>query len=352
MAISRRIVVAALAAIALMLAIGTADSQPTELPTPKEAQEVCRYVAARGPAIRPELVANGVLDANNDGLEDDVRVGTGIGTVRDDVLEIRRRGAPQESEPMTVSRIDGKWEDYWSYGARWLRHGNRVYTLYFETETLHNAVALGYIDRSNREHLVCAFRSAADERLLPVRNEAARLCRRVRQDQVHYIEPSKADEAIPRRETRLIGRVRIDFRNDAAPEELALLSYVSGAARGCEFKYYDTISSNQLRPKGHARSVLLQAQKIDFRGESLKEYTDTNEEKFVPYMQPPHCGDVTPRWLELGGRIYLDDRAARDDGVLPRFHEVSLIQHDRIRLQCRAAYSVRWAIKNMAAPFQ
>jgi hypothetical protein len=351
MAAFRRVAVAAVAAISLALEIRSAGSQPAELPTPKQAQQVCSYVATRGPAIRLELVAGGVLDANNDGIEDDVRVGRDIGTAGGDVLEIRPRGALRNSEPIKVSPIGWEWKDYWAYGARWLRYGGRVYTLYFAAETLRHAVALGYIDKDNREHIVCAFSRVEDERLVPVRNDATQLCERVAQDQVHYIEPSKADEATPRRETGLVGRLRVDFRTNGTAEELALLSYDSGAARGCDFKYYDTISANRLGQNGPARSVLLRAQKIDLRGQSLKEYSDPREGKFTPYMDPPHCGDVTPRWFEVGGKIYLDESAARDDGRLPRFREITLIRGQSITLQCRGEYDVRWVVKNMALPF-
>jgi len=352
MAASRRVTVVAVAATSLALGIGGAGSQPAELPTPKQAQQACSYVATRGPAIRSELVANGVLDANNDGIEDDARVGRGMGTAGGDVLEIRPPGAAQDSEPIEVSAVGWEWKDYWAYGARWLRYGDRVYTLYFAAETLRNAVALGYIDQNNREHIVCAFSSVEDQGLVPVSDDATRVCERVAQDRVQYLEATKADEATPRRETELVGQLRVDFRNNGTAEELALLSYDSGAARGCDFKYYDTISANRLGQNGPARSVLLRAQKIDLRGQSLKEYNNPSEGKFTPYMDPPHCGDVTPRWFELEGKIYLDESAARDDGTLPRFREIALIRRQSITPQCRGEYGVRWVVKNMALPFR
>jgi hypothetical protein len=348
----RRVTVAVVAAIGLALAIRGARSQPKELPTPKQAKQVCNYVAMRGPAIRPELVANGVLDANNDGVADDVRVDGKMGTAGGDVLEIRPRGAPQNSEPIKVSRVGWEWKDYWAHGARWLRYGGRVYTLYFASETLRNAVALGYLDKDNGEHIVCAFDSVEHERLMPVRNDARRLCERVTQDQVHYVEPAKADEGTQRQETALVGRLHIDFRNNATTEDLALLSYDSGAARGCGFKYYDTLSADRLGPDGPARSVLLHAQNIDLHGQSPKEYSDPKEEKFTPYMMPPHCGDVTPRWFELGGKVYLDESAAREDVDRPRFRNIKLIRRQRIALQCRGEYRVQWVVKNMVVPFQ
>jgi hypothetical protein len=67
-------------------------------------------------------------------------------------------------------------------------------------------------------------------------------------------------------------------------------------------------------------------------------------------MDPPHCGDVTLRWFGVGGKIYLDESSTRDEGTLPRFREITLIQRRNITLQCRGEYGVRWVVKNMALP--
>jgi hypothetical protein len=52
-------------------------------------------------------------------------------------------------------------------------------------------------------------------------------------------------------------------------------------------EYYDRISVNRLGQNGTARSVLLQAQKIDLRGQSPREYSDPREGRLTPYMDPP-----------------------------------------------------------------
>src|SRR6185437_14170851 len=44
-------------------------------PSVAETREVCSYVASRGPSIADELVDDGLLDANNDGVEDRVSIG-------------------------------------------------------------------------------------------------------------------------------------------------------------------------------------------------------------------------------------------------------------------------------------
>jgi hypothetical protein len=120
--------------------------------------------------------------------------------------------------------------------------------------------------------------------------------------------------------------------------------------RECDFEYYDRISVNRLGQNGTARSVLLQAQKIDLRGKVRENIATQGKEDSLHTWILPHCGDVTPRWFELGGKIYLDESSARDDGTLPRFREITLIQRRNITLQCRGEYGVRWVVKNMALP--
>ena len=228
--------------MAVALPASAQPGAPSALPTRVEAQDACRHVVARGPAIVADLVADGALDANNDGQSDGVAIGTGPGTARGDVLEFRSR-----HDAVAVTSDDAEWRDHRGYGARWLRHAGRTYTLYFETELLRNAVALGYIDPTNVEHLVCGFDSGVQEQLRPAAADSAELCEHVQAGQVDYVVPEAADEPTPRRETGLVGRARIDFRNTGTTETLALLDYSSGSGRGCQFQYYDTMAADRCR---------------------------------------------------------------------------------------------------------
>jgi hypothetical protein len=230
----RRYLAAMLALVAAMASmVGAGEAGRPSLPGPAEAQAACRYVAARGPEIVSELVVDGDLDANNDGWIDAVRVAINIGTMRGNVLEVRPRGAPRESDPINVTRDEAVWPDHWGFGARWLRHAGKTYTLYFEAETLRNVVALGTIDSRNIEHLICAFKNIVREDLRPIGNDAAELCRSVVRGEVKYTALDDRDEATNRRETRLQDRVNLDFRNIGLKETLALLNYSTGAGRGC-----------------------------------------------------------------------------------------------------------------------
>src|SRR5215471_17064553 len=84
---------------------GRVDAEETaaRLPSRAEARAVCDLVATRGPAIRSALVRDGVLDANNDGKPDAVRVGISEGTMRGEVLEFRPRGAPKGTPAVGVN---------------------------------------------------------------------------------------------------------------------------------------------------------------------------------------------------------------------------------------------------------
>ena len=339
-----------IAGMLLMARAGQSGAQ--SLPGAAEAGAACRYVAERGPAITSELIRDGILDGNNDGREDAVSIGVGIGTVRNETLEIRPRNAAKDAEPVELKDDDDKWRDIGGFSARWLPYRGKVYTLHFASETLRTAVALGFIDASNNEHLVCTFKSNVRENLAALDSSAGDLCRRVAAGEVKYIASADRDEGTNRRETSLRGELTLDVRNTGRAFGLALLDYASGAGRGCEFKYYDTMSDGRIGVPGQSRDLLMAAQDIDLSGVSLKEYLDRSELKAESYFRPPHCGDVTPRWFEHDRRVFLDTAAERDDGSLPQFRTVSVIENTRVRLLCKSEFSQTWQVDAMGPRFR
>src|SRR5262249_46653285 len=166
------------------------------MPTRAEAQAGCGMVAARGLAIHSTLAKNGVVDANNDGVPDNLTVAMRDGTMRGEDLAFRPRGAPKDAKPVDVNPKDFEpGRDYLPFGARWLPYGSKVYTLYFEAEDLRYPSYLGYIDADNAEHLVCDFDHSERETLSPVRDADAGLCRAAAQGEVQYLAPADAQEA-------------------------------------------------------------------------------------------------------------------------------------------------------------
>jgi hypothetical protein len=91
----------------------------------------CNYVASRGPAILKEFVSGGLLNANNDGHPYDVTVGSLDGSAGGELLVFRPKGAEGTSPPIEIKPDGFEWKDYSAYGARWLPHGDRVYTPLF-----------------------------------------------------------------------------------------------------------------------------------------------------------------------------------------------------------------------------
>lgn len=336
-----------------MLLIARAEQSGAQsLPSAAEADAACRYVAERGPAITSELVRDGILDGNNDGREDAVSIGTGIGTVRDETLEIRPRNAAKDADAVALNYDDEDWHDVGGFGVRWLPYRGKVYILRFASETMRSAVALGFIDASNAARVVCTFKSDVRESLIPLKPDDADLCRRVAAGGVTYMAPKDRDEGTNRRETSLRGELTLDARNNGRPVSLALLDYSSGAARGCEFKYYDTTADRRIGVPGQSRDLLMAAQTIDLTGERLKEYPDPSERKDESYFRPPHCGGVTPRWFAHDRRIFLDTAAERDDGLLTRFRTVSVIENTRVRPLCRSKFSETWQVDAMGSRFR
>jgi len=311
---------------------------PSRLPSAAKARQACNYVASRGPPIALELIGSGSLDANNDGRPDDVSVGIVAGTMRGDALEFRPRGAAKDSKPIEITRPDFDRDDDWGFGARWLRYRGRTYTLNFESETLRRVQYLGYIDAQNVEHVVCRFANIEREELTPVMKTAVDLCRRVAGGQVNYtaVNEAREQQGTERRETSLKGRVSVDSRNMRRPEPLVLLSYASGAGRGCEFDYFDVISDDRLASGGETHDILMGLQAIE----------PSEGRSSGP------CGHGAPRWFEYDGRLYLDYASAQDHGLMARFHNVKSVSDNRIELACKGEFKVKWEIKTMGPEFK
>jgi uncharacterized protein len=315
----------------------TARIPRSPLPSPAEAREACNSVALRGPAIALELIGSGVLDANNDGHPDEVNVGVNIGTMRDDTLEFRPTGAAKDSEPIEITLDGSDDRKFWGFGVRWFRHGGRTYTLHFESETLRRATYLGYIDAENVEHAVCEFSNIEREELKAVTKGAVELCTRVAGRQVNEVPASEEqNQATGRRETGLKGRASVDFRDVGRPEPLLLLSYGSGAGRGCGFDYFDVSSDGRNASAGEDHDILMTLQEVEpYEGRS-----------FGP------CGNGAPHWFEYRGRIYLEYASDEDHGLMTRFHKVASVSDRQIEVHCKGEFKVRWAIKTMGRRFK
>jgi hypothetical protein len=329
----------ALAALVVAAApVGAFAAEP--VPSRADARAVCEHVASRGPAIHASLVKTGVLDANNDGVPDAVTVGVSEGTMRGDVLAFRPRGAAKGSAAVDVNPEGFQPGDYLPFGARWLPFGGKVYTLYFDTETLRHASYVGYIDPSNKERLVCDLLVSERETLrVAAGRDMEGLCGAVTKGSVNAASVAERSDDDPeldigRRETHVTGRINVDFANAGAPEPLALLAYESGAGRGCTFGYFDVVSGDRIVSSGGAHASLMKLQSV----EPERERTSGS------------CDGAVPRWLTFGGLTYLDI-ASKSESVNP-FHEVRLLRKGRVETRCKGTFAVRWQVKTMGPDFR
>jgi len=261
------------------------------------------------------------------------------GTMRGEDLQFRKRGAAKDSAPVEVAPKDFQPGDYLPFGARWLVHDGRVYTLYFESENLRHPSYLGTIDPANAEHLVCDFAAAERETLRPAGGrDADGVCEAVAQKHVSYMpvaEASDDDLDLGRRETRGAGRITVDFANTGAPAALALLSYESGAGRGCDISYFDTVTDRKVVASGDAHAALMKLQDIAPDAERTES----------------RCDGSVPRWFSHRGRTYLDMASKPDASGIAPFHEVRLLRGTKAETVCKAGFAVRWTVKSMGPEF-
>ncbi len=343
MRVLRAAIVPALLIAALQPVQAQANATAPRLPSAAEARAVCRMVAARGPSIEALLIDNGVLDANNDGVPDDVSVALRDGTMHGQDLQFRPHGAAKDSKPVEVDSKDFQPGDYFPFGASWLPYGGKIYTLYFDGEALRYPSYLGFIDAGNVEHLLCDFSSKDDETLRAVAPDAGGLCGAVAQKKVNYTPVDDAagtDLETGRWMTRAAGRVTVDFANRGSPATLAYLAFESGAGRGCVFDYYDAMDGDKLATSGDAHATLMKLQEVKLSKEDADVYTDGR------------CDGREPRWFVRGGATYLDMAGGPDRyGDVP-FHEVRRLRAGKVETLCRASFAVSWQVKSMGPEFK
>jgi hypothetical protein len=315
------------------------------LPSRAEAVAVCNMVAARGLAIAPMLVKDGALDANNDGVADDVTVAPRDGTMRGEDLAYRPHGAAKDAKPINATATSFQPADYFPFGARWLPHDGKVYTLYFDAEDLRYPSYLGFIDATNTEHLVCDFDHSEHETFEPVQAIDAPICRAVAQGNVSYVKATDAkdadaDVASRRWSSRVAGHVTVDFANSGMPTSLALVAYESGAGRGCDLDYFDAVVGGKLARSGNAHAMLMKLQDIELSDQGDQDYTDSR------------CDGSTPRWFVLDGLTYLDIAGGPDVRGVEPFHEVRLARGTKLGTVCKGSFTVSWKLKSMGPEFK
>ena len=325
-----------IAAIAT-LAAAAAEAAPP-LPSPAEAQAVCRFVAARGPAIAASLMSSGLADADHDGVDDAVAIGRGGGTMGGETPEFRPRGATRTAPPVAVTSSGFQGADYLALGARWLRFGGRTYALYFDTESLRRASHLTIVDRDRVEHLVCDFAPVEREKLRRIGRVSAGLCREVVRGRVAVLPVTPAEPGPTGRPgTVRKGLGTVDFRNTGRPAALVLLGLESGAGRGCAAEYFDAAAGDVPAASGPDHDVLMAVQRID-------------PAAFRPL--PGGCGGNAVRWFRYRGGVYLDNASRRDATRAAPFHEVVRIDGAAVKLACRATFAVQWRVKSIGAAFK
>jgi hypothetical protein len=313
-------------------------------PSRAEVRETCSYVANRGTKIQSELLRDASIDVRNDGHIFDATVGAEPGSAGGEELQFREHGAPKSSPPFEIDFFDDRpWVDR-GFGARWLRHHGRTYALIFQSESLRHPNHLSFVDGNNREHLLCQFATTEHESLVPSDTSDAQLCRAAASGDVQGLSidtetTSTLDYAgEPRTDTRIAGTTHTDFTNTGLPATVVQLEVEYGGARGWGAKYYDIVSGQKIRSDGRLHKLLMDLQYIEEWGN----YRD--------FVEPGVANGSEVSLFTYGGVTYLDV-TAKPPGDVP-FHEVRLLNGNRISTVCSASFRVNWRVESIAREFR
>jgi len=130
----------------------------------------------------------------------------------------------------------------------------------------------------------------------------------------------------------------LSFGRAANAGPLVLLAYESSAGRGCTYQYYEALAADgDLADTGESHSVLAASQSLRL-GEAVR--------------IGPTCRDNNPRWFSYRGKIYFDNASKPDSFGEPFFHEVKLVEDERVTLLCKGKFRTRWKVSTMGEIFK
>lgn len=323
------------------------DTVPGRAPTSAEVREACGYVAKAGPSIRSELLRDASIDVRNDGRLVDATIGVDNGTAGGETFEYRERGSPKDAPPIETSFFDDRpWADR-GFGARWLRYKSHTYALVFESENLRRLKHLSLIDEKNREHLACTFTAREHETLLPTNDDARSLCRAVALRQVRYLPVSTDSTSTvryaggPRADTGVAGVTIADFTNSDVADKLAELEFAHGGGRGAAATYYDIVVDGE-------KSILRQHELL-----MALQHVVALRDKSGDVVEPSFADDNISRLFSYRGLTYFDIAATGGDAYAGApFHEVRLLQGDRIATECAGRFCVSWKLSEIVPEYR
>src|SRR5262249_38079927 len=158
------------------------------------------------------------------------------------------------------------------------------------------------------------------ETLRPVGGRSAEaLCQMVAQKRASYaaVGEDTGDLSTDRGMTRGAGRITVDYAHRGTATPLPLLSFETGAGRGCAFSYFEPIENGKIASSGDAHATLMTLQGVALSNQGADVYTSGR------------CDERIPLWFVRDGVTYLDIAGGADVRGMEPSHEVAQVRGDK-----------------------
>jgi hypothetical protein len=190
---------------------------------------------------------------------------------------------------------------------------------------------LGYATAENREYAICEFKNKVTEFVYAGNHDFCAKLSAQKINSLLFDEENKLPYPIEGRlETGASKAGKVDFDNDGSQDLLVLLHYASGAGRGCDVNYFDTLAESKdkllLREK---HDLLMKMQGI-----------------FPEDKNPGNCSGNETSWFTLDGITYLENKY-RDDAPTSKrqeFHTVKYLKNGEVKTACEYGFIVETSV--------
>ncbi len=303
----------------LFLIFASSNSFAEIYPSADTVQHICGMLADE--QTRTVITSNkvGIEDFNNDGINETSEICWG-GTANPPCIRYKN----MDGEEINIRTIGFEWKDYWTYGLDVFFYQGRTYRLNSYDDLGTEPAYLSYIDKMNNEYILCDFENASIEKIIevngnePSTNHICFFVNTKKNTEFTYFTP--IDKPIishedlknsGRFETSAIRQGWLDYDNDGTNNLVVELEYASGRGRGCDYNYFDELTTGGSNfVDSENRNLLLKLQEVS--------------------LDPryPSCGGMNNSLFEIRGKVYYEHRAGNE-------HYISYIYKGEIIPVCK-----------------
>lgn len=322
--------------------------------------DVCQLVAdssGTSPqrSIKAFTLSKGKLDANNDGVEDDVDIEEGGSSnsksveitlpSSDDVIELKAKYADNEQESE-----DLRWMG-WASDIKWLKYKGYAFLISYADYQGLLPQYIWYIEADYKTSKLCSFTHKKHPSHVAASKEARSypwaeaLCQQAADEKItSYLPLTQIKDLYFGNETHADQQIIADIANDGKKKKLYLAEYSSGAGAGCGADFFIIDGDhNHIKQKSMAglspfSNIFYKAQNVDFGDGGPIAPCNTQN---------------TPQLFTHNGYTFLEEKSSSNalQSTEAMFHNIWLFLPDKSLNFCTIQHHIKTTYSAFTTPF-